>query len=86
LDPHFKALDYSQTEDRIFPRSPGIITRSVQNCHPPKSVHVVEKILQEVRAGSKDTAGFWIQMKGKFIQIRYFAVRDNSGAYRGTIR
>lgn len=85
VDENDKVAYYSRTEDRIFPRSPGIIGRSVQNCHPPKSVQIVEKILQEFKSGNRDSAEFWIQMKGKFIHIRYFAVRDSDRAYRGTI-
>jgi DUF438 domain-containing protein len=76
---------YSQTKDRIFPRSPGVIGRRVQNCHPPKSVHVVEGLLDAFKKGEKDVAEFWIQMKGRFIHIRYFAVRDGAGKYRGTL-
>ncbi len=76
---------YSQTKERIFPRSPGIIGRTVQNCHPPKSVDTVEKILQAFKKGDKDSAEFWIQMKGRFLHIRYFAVRDGKGQYRGTL-
>jgi len=76
---------YSDTEDRIFPRSKGIIGRAVQNCHPPKSVHVVEDILQKFKSGEKDVAEFWIQMDGNFIMIRYFAMRDEEGKYMGTL-
>lgn len=76
---------YSQTEDRIFPRSPGIIGRRVQNCHPPKSLGVVEKLLEAFKAGEKKSAEFWIQMKGRFIHIRYFALRDDEGKYKGTL-
>jgi len=76
---------YSATQDRIFPRSPGIIGRKVQNCHPPKSVDIVEKILEAFKRGEKDNADFWIQMRGRFVLIRYFAVRDASGQYRGTL-
>jgi DUF438 domain-containing protein len=75
---------YSEGE-RIFPRSPGVIGRKVQNCHPPNSVHVVEKILQEFRAGSKDSAEFWLELGGKFVHVRYFALRDQGGTYRGTL-
>jgi len=85
VDENDKVAYYSQTEDRIFPRSPGIIGRSVQNCHPSKSLHVVDKILQEFKSGNRDSAEFWIQMKGRFINIRYFAVRDHKGKYRGTL-
>ena len=76
---------YSQGKERIFPRSPGIIGRDVQNCHPPKSVHVVQQIVQSFKDGSKDHADFWLQMQGRFLHIRYFAVRDSQGVYKGTI-
>lgn len=76
---------YSDTEDRIFPRSKGIIGRAVQKCHPPKSVHVVEDIMQKFKSGEKDVAEFWIQMDGNFIMIRYFAMRDEEGKYIGTL-
>ncbi len=76
---------YSQTKERIFPRSPGVIGRKVQNCHPQKSVDMVQKILDEFRAGRRDVAEFWIQMKGRFLHIRYFAVRDSAGNYKGTL-
>ncbi len=76
---------YSQGRERIFPRSPGVIGRKVQKCHPPKSYHMVQKILDEFRAGTKDVADFWIQMQGRFVLIKYYAVRDTAGTYRGTL-
>jgi len=76
---------FSQTRERIFPRSPAIIGRKVQKCHPPASVHRVQQILDDFRAGRRDEAEFWIQMNGKFIHIRYFAVRDERGSYQGTL-
>ena len=76
---------YSDTPERIFPRSPGIIGRKVQNCHPPKSMHIVKRILESFKDGSKDTADFRIQSEGKTIIIRYFAVRNDEGSYRGTL-
>jgi DUF438 domain-containing protein len=76
---------FSATKERIFPRSPAIIGRSVQKCHPPASVHRVQRILDDFREGRRDEAGFWIQMGGKFIHIRYFAVRDEQGIYKGTV-
>jgi hypothetical protein len=76
---------YSASPERIFPRSPGVIGRKVQNCHPPKSVDMVEKILAAFKDGSKSAAEFWIQMRGRMIHIRYVAVRDAGGAYRGCL-
>ncbi len=85
VDENDKVAYYSSTAERIFPRSPGIIGRSVQNCHPSKSVDVVTRILDAFRAGTKDTSEFWLQMGGKFIYIRYFAVRDAQGKYKGCL-
>jgi hypothetical protein len=76
---------YSATAERIFPRSPGVIGRKVQNCHPSKSVDVVERILAAFRSGERDEAAFWIESQGRFIHIRYFAMRDKRGAYRGAL-
>ena len=85
VDAEDKVQYYSAQPERIFPRSPGIIGREVQNCHPPSSVHVVQEILDDFRDGRRDTADFWIQMGGKFILIRYFAVRDKDGKYEGCL-
>jgi len=76
---------YNRGEDRVFPRSAGIIGREVKFCHPPKSVDQVLKILEEFKAGRQDVAEFWIQFKGQFVHIQYFAVRDEDGTYRGVI-
>lgn len=85
VDQEDRVSYYSQGKERIFPRSPGIIGRKVQNCHPSKSVHVVNKILEAFRAGRKDVAEFWIPMGSKFIHIRYLALRDSNGTYKGCL-
>ena len=76
---------YSEGKERIFPRTPAAIGRTVQNCHPPRSVHIVNSILEAFRAGKKDVAEFWIQMGPRFIHIRYLAVRDQAARYRGCL-
>ncbi len=85
VDENDTVVYYSATPDRIFPRTPGIIGRKVQDCHPPKSVHVVDRVLRAFRGGERDVAEFWIDSQGRFIHIRYFAVRDAAGAYRGAL-
>ncbi len=85
VDENDEVRYYSDVPDRIFPRSPGVIGRKVENCHPQKSVHIVSRIVEAFRAGEKDVAEFWIEMGGRFIHIRYFAVRDVQGNYRGTL-
>jgi len=76
---------FSNGKERIFPRNRTIIGRLVQNCHPPKSMAVVEKILEDFKSGAKEHEDFWINMRGKMIYIRYFAVRDEQGRYIGTL-
>jgi uncharacterized protein len=82
---------YSGGKYRIFERMPDIIGRNVLNCHPPESVVTVYKILEDFRAGTRDTAEFWLQTKprdgqeSQFIHIRYFAVRDPQGKFYGTL-
>ena len=76
---------YNRGDDRVFPRSAGIIGREVKFCHPPKSVDQVLRILEEFKAGRQDKAEFWIEFKGQFVHIQYFAVRDEDGTYRGVI-
>jgi len=85
VDENDTVLYYSQTPDRIFTRIPAVIGRKVQNCHPSQSVDIVEQILSAFKAGEKDAAEFWIQLGGKFIHIRYFAVRDDQGRYMGCL-
>ena len=85
VDENDRVAYYSEGPERIFPRSPAVIGREVRNCHPPKSVHIVNKILDAFKSGSRDTAEFWIELGGRFIYIRYFAVRDANGYYRGTL-
>jgi hypothetical protein len=85
VDEHDRVRYFSQGLERIFDRSPAIIGREVTKCHPPQSVHRVTIILDDFRSGKRDVAEFWIQMGGQFIHIRYFALRDAQGTYKGCI-
>src|SRR5690554_5361212 len=76
---------YTDTEERVFPRSKGVIGREVRNCHPPKSLHMVEEIIEKFRSGKESKAEFWINKPGLFIYIVYVAVRDKDGTFRGVM-
>ncbi|MBI5743755.1 MAG: DUF438 domain-containing protein [Elusimicrobia bacterium] len=76
---------FSEGRDRVFLRARSIIGRKVQNCHPPQSLGAVEKILNGFRDGSKNSEEFWINMKGRVIHIRYFALRSPEGKYLGSL-
>ena len=85
VDENDKVIFYNNGDERIFPRSPGIIGREVKFCHPPKSVDNVLKILEEFKFGTKDSAEFWINFKDSFIHIRFFAIRDKDKNYKGVM-
>ncbi len=85
VDEHNKVQYYSTPKHRIFPRTNAVLGRDVHNCHPPDSVHIVEKIVEAFKNGSKDKASFWIHMGPHFVLIQYFAVRDQDGIFRGTL-
>jgi len=76
---------FSKAEKRIFARTKAIIGKKVQLCHPQKSVHIVNKILDAFKTGKKDVAEFWIQKDNRLIHIRYLAVRDKDKKYLGTM-
>ena len=76
---------FSAGKDRIFRRTKSVIGRKVQNCHPPQSLDVVEKILTSFKEGKRDDFDFWINFRDRMAYIRYFALRDNAGHYLGTV-
>jgi conserved hypothetical protein len=85
VDEYDKVIFYNRGEERVFPRSAGIIGREVKFCHPPKSVGTVLKIVEAFRAGTQNEANFWFNYRGRIIYVRYFAVRDAQKNYKGVI-
>jgi len=85
VDKEDRVKYFNKAEERIFVRTKAVIGRKVQLCHPQKSVHVVNNILEAFKTGKKDVAVFWIQIGDRLIHIKYFAVRDRNGKYLGTM-
>lgn len=85
VDEFDKVVYYNQTKERHFPRTPQAIGREVKNCHPEKSVHIVEKIIEEFRNNRKNLAQFWMNFRGMKLLISYYAVRNLSGEYKGVL-
>jgi len=85
VDADDRVAFFTEGPERIFARSKAIIGRKVQHCHPPSSVDIVDRILGDFRAGRQNVAEFWIDFRGKFVHIRYFAVRNKEGHYLGTV-
>jgi len=85
VDEYNKVRFFTRPKDRVFPRSPAIIGRDVNNCHPPESVHIVEEIVDTFRRGEKDSASFWLNIRDKKILIQYFSLRNSKGQYKGVL-
>ncbi len=85
VDADDRVAFFSSGRERIFERPLTVLGRQVHHCHPPRSVHIVERILADFRAGRQEVAEFWLELQGKFVHIRYFPVRDALGAYLGTL-
>ena len=76
---------FNKDGNRIFPRPPSVIGRKVQDCHPKKSLHKVNQILDDFKNNRRDVAEFWIDLHGRKVYIRYFAVRDKNRKYLGCL-
>ena len=85
VDADDKVRYYSATDDRLFPRTPAIIGRDVEKCHPPKSVHVVQQIVQAFKDKEKSKASFWLNFGGKKVMITYYALYNDAGEYEGVL-
>jgi PAS domain S-box-containing protein len=85
VDANDRVVYFNTPADRIFPRTKSIVGRKVQNCHPPKSVHIVEDIITAFREKRQTTADFRLSLRGRYILIRYVALYDNAGQYAGTL-
>ncbi len=85
VDRNDKVKYFTQGSERIFQRNRAILNRDVRHCHPPASAHIVDKILEDFKTGKQERAPFWINLRGKFIHIEYFALRNEKGEYLGTL-
>jgi DUF438 domain-containing protein len=85
VDADDRVAYFSEGRERVFARNRAIVGRRVQDCHPPASMHVVQQIVDDLRSGARDVAEFWIDLHGRFVHIRYLAVRDEDGRYLGCL-
>jgi len=85
VDVHDTVQFWNKGGKRILKGPPSGIGEAVQDCHPRDSVYKVNEILTDFKTGHVDSAEFWIDRGEQKIYIRFFAVRDKSGDYLGTL-
>ena len=76
---------YSAPDIKLFTRKPEIIGTKVQDCHSEKSIDLVNRILDDLRAGIRKSAEFWSEHDGKLVLTIYTAVNDSDGNYLGCL-
>jgi hypothetical protein len=91
IDKDDKVLAWNKHNERLFKRPIAVVGRDVRDCHPKKSLHKVEQLLNEMKDGERERARFWIDLniEGKKdkqkILIEYYAIRDSDGNYLGCL-
>jgi PAS domain S-box-containing protein len=91
IDKHEKVLAWNKHETRIFKRPETVVGKDVRNCHPKKSLGKVEQILQEMKAGTRQKARFYIDLplglngQKEKVLVEYYALRDEKGSYLGCL-
>jgi hypothetical protein len=85
VDADDRVAFFTEGKKRVFMRPRSVIGRKVQNCHPPKSLHMVQQIVSAFKEGTSDEEDFWLEIEGRMIYIRYFAVRSEHGEYLGAM-
>ena len=85
IDENDKVLYFNREGKRIFPRPQSVIGKKVQDCHPPKTLHLVNQVIDDLRTGRRESASFWIDLHRRKIYIRYFALKGEDDSYLGCI-
>lgn len=89
IDAHDEVVGWNKHATRLFKRPMTSMGLNFRNCHPEASLALVEKIVQEMRNGTRNTARFWLDMtvpndtKKHKILVEFFALRNASGTYLG---
>lgn len=78
-------LYYNRSSSPLFGRTPAALGASVQSCHPTKSVARVNRVLDALKSGASDADESWVELGGKLVRVRYFAVRSPAGEYLGCL-
>jgi DUF438 domain-containing protein len=89
IDANDEVIGWNKNENRLFKRPHTSMGLNFRQCHPKESLDMVEKIVAEMKAGTRDKVRFWIDMgvkeaeKPHKILIEFFALRTPEGKYVG---
>jgi len=76
---------YSEGKHQVFARTRTIIGRNVYLCHPPQLVPTIRALIESFKSGERDAKVVPVRRGSRLDLVRYYAVRDEHGAYLGTV-
>lgn len=76
---------FTEGKHMIFKRPRVAIGRDVMYCHPPKAQPVVAQLLADFRSHKKAMETRIFKRGEEVVLVRYYAVYDDEGVYRGTL-
>jgi PAS domain S-box-containing protein len=89
LDENDRIIGWNTRRPRIFGRPAEVLGRDVRGCHSEKSLGLLETILGEMKAGTRERARFWYDESvgdvPRKILVEYCALRDMAGRYIGCV-
>jgi len=62
IDANDEVVGWNKHENRLFKRPLTSMGLNFRNCHPETSLSKVIQIVEEMRAGKRDSARFWIDL------------------------
>jgi len=91
IDANDEVVGWNKHETRIFHRPMSSMGLNFRDCHPQESLPKVLRIVEEMKAGTRESAKFWIDIEvvpgqGRHkILIEFRALRDAKGTYLGCL-
>lgn len=89
IDANDEVVGWNKHETRLFRRPMTSMGLNFRQCHPEKSLHMVEQIVSEMKSGKREMCRFWIDLPVPYdtrphkILIEFYALRDPAGNYLG---
>jgi len=90
IDENDRVIGWNRHDDRLFYRPETSMGVDFRECHPAESLHLVERIVSEMKSGARNEARFWIDLtvdkttgERHKVAIEFRALRDLKGRYLG---
>jgi len=84
IDDQDRLIWWNRHLERMFKIPMDALGVDVRQCHPEKSVPVIDRMLNEMKSGRRDAFRMWFNRRGRgMVVIDYIALRGEDGTYLG---